>query len=80
MSAQTQNASSKEILHAIIPAMLFGLIGLMIFVLFSAVYVSAGGTSAFFSNSGNMATFGFFVGFLGRMAPVFEKYIGNLNL
>jgi len=77
MSAQTQNASTREILHAILPAMLYGLVGLMIFVLFSAVYVSAGGTASFFANSGNMATFGFFVGFLGRLAPVFEKYIEN---
>ena len=74
MSAQS-NASTKELLHAILPAMLFGLIGLMAFVLFSAVYASAGGTSVYFANSGNMATFGFFVGFAGRLALVFEKYL-----
>ena len=78
MSAQNNgNTSTREILHAIFPAMLFGIIGLMMFVLFSAVYASAGGTSAFFANAGDMATLGFFVGFAGRLAPVFEKYINN---
>ena len=67
--------STKEILHAIPSALFLGLIGLMIFVLFAAVYTSAGGTSAFFSSAGDMATFGFFVGFVGRLAPIFEKYI-----
>jgi len=76
MSAQNNgNASTKEILHAIPSALFLGLIGLMIFVLFSAVYASAGGTSSFFANSGYMATFGFFTGFVGRLAPIFEKYI-----
>ena len=76
MSVQNnQVTSTREILHAILPAMLFGLIGLMVFVLFAAVYASAGGTSAFFSSAGDMATFGFFVGFVGRLAPVLEKNI-----
>jgi len=74
MSAQS-NASIREIIHAILPALFYGLIGLMVFVLFASVYVSAGGTSAFFSNAGDMATFGFFVGFAGRLALVFEKYL-----
>jgi len=76
MSAQNNtNASTREILHAILPALFYGLIGLMVFVLFASVYASAGGTSTFFSNAGDMATFGFFVGFVGRLAPIFEKYI-----
>jgi len=74
--ANGQNqASTKEILHAIPSALVVGLVAMMGFILFAAVYASAGGTSAFFASSGDMATFGFFIGFFGRLAPIFEKYI-----
>jgi len=71
-------ASTKEILHAIPSALVVGLVVMMGFILFAAVYASAasaGGASPFFSSSGDMATFGFFIGFFGRLAPIFEKYI-----
>lgn len=69
----TSGVSSRDLLHAIFPSLLFGLGGLLLFVLFATVYANAGGTSPFLSNTGDMATFGFFVGFAGRLAYVFDR-------
>ncbi len=70
----TTTSSTKEIFHSIFPALMFGLFGLFAFVLFAQVLGDAGG-SGFFINTGDMATFGFFVGFVGKIAMVFEKYL-----
>jgi hypothetical protein len=53
---------------------MFGLFGLFAFSLFATVFKDAGG-AGFFADTGYMATFGFFVGFVGRIAIVFEKYL-----
>jgi len=70
--------STKELLHAVFPALIIGLFAMFAFMLFAAVYNNAlGGGNAhdFFSNTAYMAGFGFFVGFAGRLAIVFEKYL-----
>ena len=67
--------STKELMHAVFPALVIGLFVMLAFILFSTVYSNAGGTSAFFNTPAYMATFGFFVGFAGRLAIVFEKYL-----
>ena len=70
----TTTTSTKEIFHSIFPALMFGLFGLLAFTLFAQVLGDAGG-NGFFINMGDMATFGFFVGFVGKIAMVFEKYL-----
>lgn len=70
----TTVTSTKEIFHSIFPALMFGLFGLFAFLLFAQVFGDAGGTG-FFANTGYMATFGFFTGFVGKLAIVFEKYL-----
>jgi len=66
--------STKELLHTVFPALVIGLFAFFAFMLFAQVFYLAGGTG-FFANTAYMATFGFFVGFAGRLAIVFEKYL-----
>jgi len=74
--ADATTVSSKDILHAFFPALFIGLAGLFIGVLFAQVFAAAsGGGGGFFGNTSDMAAFGFFVGFVGRMSIVFEKLI-----
>lgn len=73
LPAPNSGVSSRDLLHAVFPSLLFGLAGLLAFVLFATVYASAGGTSPFLGNTGDMASFGFFVGFAGRLAYVFDR-------
>jgi len=72
------STSVKELFHAIFPALVIGLFTAFAFMLFAAVFHDAGadaGQAAFFGNAGYMGLFGFFVGFAGRLAMVFEKYL-----
>jgi len=73
MSSQT-TISSHDILHVFFPALLLGLVGLFMMALFAVVYGDAGG-AGFFANTGYMSTFGFFVGFVGKLAMTFEKQV-----
>ena len=72
--ADATTTSTREIFHSVFPALMFGLFGLFAFSLFATVFKDAGG-AGFFADTGYMATFGFFVGFVGRIAIVFEKYL-----
>ena len=72
--ADNTTVSSKDILHTFFPALFIGLAGLFIGVLFAQVFGAAGG-GGFFANTGDMATFGFFIGFVGRMSIPFEKFL-----
>jgi len=72
--ADATTVSSKDILHAFFPALFIGLAGLFIGVLFAQVFAAAGG-GGFFASTSDMATFGFFVGFVGRISIIFEKLI-----
>jgi len=72
--------STKELFHAVFPALVIGLFTMFAFMLFAAVFgnaIAGDSTSGFgfFSNVGDMAGLGFFVGFAGRLAIVFEKYL-----
>ena len=70
------STSVKELFHAIFPALVIGLIAMFAFMLFAAVFNNAtGGAGGFFGNTAYMAGFGFFIGFAGRLAMVFEKYL-----
>jgi len=73
--ADATTVSSKDILHTFFPALFIGLAGLFIGVLFAQIYAAAGGSTTFFGSTSDMAAFGFFVGFVGRMSIIFEKLI-----
>ncbi|MEM4068002.1 MAG: hypothetical protein QXV17_14205 [Candidatus Micrarchaeaceae archaeon] len=68
------SVSLKEIMHSVFPALVYGLIGIFLFDLFSLVFTSAGG-SGIFTNTTFMSAFGFFVGFGTKLGLVFEKYL-----
>jgi hypothetical protein len=67
--------STKELFHAVFPALVIGLFAMFAFMLFAQVLSDAGSNITFFTNTAAMALFGFFVGFAGRLAIVFEKYL-----
>ncbi len=67
----------KSTFKAIFPAIMLGLVGMILFIfiagLFSQIYGS--GTTFIFANNTFMALFGFFIGFGGYLGIKFEEYI-----
>ena len=74
MTDTSSSTATNRVLKSVFPAFVLGLIGLFLFTLLAGLFASVGGP-AVFSNDGFMATFGFFVGFGGRMAMEFESQI-----
>lgn len=70
----------RSIFKAIFPALLLGLVGMILFIfvasLFASIYSNSSGASMFiFANTDFMALLGFFIGFGGYLGLKFEEYI-----
>ncbi len=72
--------ATRQVLKGFLPATLLGLVGLLVFELFSTLFASIyaltpGATPTIFSNGPFMAVLGFTVGFVGWLGIVFEELI-----
>jgi hypothetical protein len=66
----------RSVFKAIFPALLLGLIGMILFLFVADLFSMINNDTTFmFSNQTFMAIFGFFVGFGGYLGLKFEEYI-----
>jgi hypothetical protein len=78
-SPPSTSGATRKVLKAIFPALLLGLVGMILFTLvaalFASIYTASGATPSVFADTSFMAIFGFFVGFAGWIGITFEDLV-----